>query len=83
MVKKSRALVQRKNHNDDLINRMRQGDSLQGQTAVDSWFPPRPVIKKNSAALKELYKTNHVQLADEDLEENQQHTGKHRHLKLA
>ena len=45
----------RKKHNEDLIHRMKQGESLQSQSASDSWFPPRPVIKKNSAALRELY----------------------------
>ena len=55
MVKKSKTIVQRKNHNEDVINRMKNGESLQNQTAVDSWFPPRPVIKKNTNAMKSLY----------------------------
>ena len=54
-MKNSKVLVQRKKHNEDLINRMKQGESLQNQSTSDSWFLPRPVIKKNSAALKELY----------------------------
>ena len=46
MKKENKSLVQRNKHNKDLIDRMRQGDSLQSQTASDSWFPPRPIIKK-------------------------------------
>ena len=52
---KTKRLGSKKKHNEDLINRMKQGESLQSQSASDSWFPPRPVIKKNSAALRELY----------------------------
>ena len=67
-MKNSKVLVQRKKHNEDLINRMKQGESLQTQSASDSWFPPRPVIKKNSAALRELY-------VPEELNEEQLTTG--------
>lgn len=38
--------IQRKAHNDDLINRMRRGESMSLCKASDTWFPPRPVIKK-------------------------------------
>ena len=81
MVKKSKTIVQRKSHNEDLIYRMKNGESLQNQTAVESWFPPRPVIKKNTGAMKSLY-------GDEPFpeilaSENDDLEKKPRHLKLA
>ena len=80
---KSKISVQRKKHNEDLINRMKQGESLQNQTAADSWFPPRPVIKKDSAALKELYLPSEVN-EEKVLSSSVEKTPKKvRHLKLA
>ena len=55
MNKKHTSRVQRKNHNEDLIERMKKGDPLQTQSALDSWFPPRPVVKKNTSLLKQLH----------------------------
>lgn len=45
----------RTKHNLDLIRRMREGDSLKSFDSRASWFPPRPVIEKDSQALSQLY----------------------------
>lgn len=47
----------RKRHNHDLIKRMREGDPLKGFDNQSSWFPPRPVIKKDEKAIAKLYKS--------------------------
>jgi hypothetical protein len=82
-MKSSKVSVQRKKHNEDLINRMKQGESLQSQSASDSWFPPRPVIKKNSAALRELYVPD--QLSEEEFANSahSEEVNKINHLRLA
>ena len=48
----------RKKNNADVIERMKEGDSLQRYSAQSSWYPPRPVIKKDAAAIAELYKNS-------------------------
>lgn len=45
----------REKHNQDIIERMKSGDTLQRYTAQSSWFPPRPVIKKDVSAIEMLY----------------------------
>ncbi len=45
----------RKKHNADLLSRMRDGENLQSYSAQASWYPPRPILKKDSAAIAELY----------------------------
>lgn len=47
--------LNRKKHNENLIERMRKGESLQSHDAISSWFPPRPIIEKDKEALKQLY----------------------------
>ena len=42
-------------HNIELIRRMRDGDPLKSFDSRASWFPPRPVIAKDSAAISNLY----------------------------
>ena len=46
----------RKKHNGDLIKRMNDGDSLKSFDSMSSWFPPRPVIKKDVKVMAKLYK---------------------------
>ena len=43
-------------HNDQLIDRMRRGDSLWAFDSQSSWFPPRPIIKKDAQMINMLYK---------------------------
>lgn len=45
----------RKSENDDLIRRMRMGESLVRVDVFDMWFPPRPTIKKDKDAIRRLY----------------------------
>lgn len=44
---------ERKKRNQDIIRRMKRGDPLQGRSS-DTWFPPRPTIKKDKEAIKKL-----------------------------
>lgn len=45
----------RKAENDELIRRMRRGESLSRCDASDTWFQPRPVIKKNKKEMARIY----------------------------
>jgi hypothetical protein len=45
----------RKSHNDDLIRRYRNGESLCAVDGKATWFPPRPLIEKDPEAIKRLY----------------------------
>lgn len=45
----------RKERNSDLIQRMRNGDQLTSFNSYASWYPPRPIIEKDSRAVRELY----------------------------
>lgn len=45
----------RDKHNQEILDRMKSGDTLQRYTAQASWFPPRPVIKKDTKAIEILY----------------------------
>ena len=45
----------RKEHNRDLIRRMRNGDSLTSYDSTASWFPPRPCIEKDEKEMVRLY----------------------------
>jgi hypothetical protein len=42
---------QRKKENDALIERMRKGESLASVSVSSTWWPPRPVIKKDLSLL--------------------------------
>lgn len=46
----------RKRHNQELIRRMRNGDNLKSFDNYASWYPPRPILKKDSKAIDFLYK---------------------------
>ncbi|MBP6217022.1 MAG: hypothetical protein KA436_00380 [Oligoflexales bacterium] len=48
--------LKRKQYNSDLIRRMKNGDSLKSFDNSASWFPKRPVIKKDPLAIAILYK---------------------------
>ena len=45
---------ERSQRNRDILNRRLQGDALMGRPQ-DTWFPPRPSIKKDEEAVKRLY----------------------------
>jgi len=48
---------QRIENNQDILRRMKGGDSLQYNASL-TWFPPRPQLKKDSKLVKELYGDN-------------------------
>ena len=41
--------------NQDVIYRMRKGESLSSYNSFSSWFPPRPLVKKDKEAVTKLY----------------------------
>lgn len=45
----------RRQHNADLIRRMRNGEPLNAVDSKASWFPPRPVIEKDPREMARLY----------------------------
>ena len=45
----------RKQHNYDLIRRMRNGDALYSFDSQQSWYPPRPIVKKDKSEMSRLY----------------------------
>ena len=45
----------RRERNSELVRRMRDGDSLTSFSNASSWFPPRPIIQKDSAEIAKLY----------------------------
>lgn len=57
----------RREHNQDLIRRMRNGESLTSFDSQASWYPPRPTITKDPKAIAKLYgKKAHPVKTDEE-----------------
>ncbi len=54
-VEQEKVVELRKKHNQQLIRRMKEGDPLKSFDSFSSWFPPRPIIEKDSDAVKRLY----------------------------
>jgi hypothetical protein len=48
----------RRQHNADLIRRMRSGDSLTSFDSKASWYPPRPIIKKDTREMERVYRAD-------------------------
>jgi len=48
----------RKARNEQLIRRMKAGEPLWSYDSKASWFPPRPIIEKDPAAIKKLYESS-------------------------
>lgn len=42
--------------NKEIIKRLKNGEDLKLYSTYDSWFPPRPVIKKDKNLIKKLTK---------------------------
>lgn len=59
--------VMRRQHNEDLLRRMRSGEALWSFDSNASWFPERPKIKKDPKALARLYRTAEENSASETL----------------
>ena len=60
----------RRERNSELVRRMRNGDSLSSFNSYSSWYPPRPVIEKDSHALQKLYGADVVPLTKEHGDQN-------------
>lgn len=54
-MKKDELEAKRKAKNDELIERMRAGESLSSFDKNQSWYPNRGVIKKDKDAIAKLY----------------------------
>lgn len=53
-MKEDELAKRRKLKNEDLVSRMREGENLALYSPSDTFFPPRPIIKKDIKALKQL-----------------------------
>ena len=47
-------LKKRKEMNEDIIRRLKAGETLQDRASL-TWFPPRPLIEKDKDEIKNLY----------------------------
>jgi hypothetical protein len=45
----------RKIHNNELLRKMKAGENLTTADTFSLWFPPRPIIKKDTDIIKTLY----------------------------
>lgn len=45
----------RRQHNSELIRKMRNGESMTSFDSKASWFPPRPVIEKDKREMARVY----------------------------
>lgn len=45
---------ERKLRNKDLIRRLKAGEDLSTMSMQDSWFPPRPIIKKDTEKMLDM-----------------------------
>lgn len=50
----------RRQHNLDLMRRMRGGESLNAYDSKASWFPPRPIVKKDEKEISRVYQNPSV-----------------------
>lgn len=55
----------RKQRNADLLRRMRSGEPLTSFDSRASWFPPRPIIKKDAREIERLYHGSSAQNSDQ------------------
>lgn len=45
----------RKNRNQEILQKMKDGDPLTNFDSMSSWFPPRPTIEKDKKVMEQLY----------------------------
>ena len=61
----------RKERNQEIVRKMRAGESLSSFDSQASWFPERPKIEKNLEAIQKLYgKASSGQTADSEKKGN-------------
>lgn len=69
-IKSNKEEQKRREHNGDLIRRMKDGETLTSFDSTSSWFPPRPIVKKDQRAIERLYR--------EEAIDDQEKTGEER-----
>ena len=47
--------LKRRQHNKEILSRMKKGEALTSFNSHTSWFPPRPIVKKDQADMQKLY----------------------------
>ena len=52
---KTKEKEERERRNKDLVRRMKKGENLTAYNTQDTWFPNRPLIKKDKELIKKLY----------------------------
>lgn len=62
----------RRQHNLDLVRRMRGGESLNAYDSKASWFPPRPMIKKDEKEISRVYKAKSPRMQERAVERKPQ-----------
>ncbi|MEI8025046.1 MAG: hypothetical protein WCI18_01740 [Pseudomonadota bacterium] len=60
----------RKERNQELVRKMRAGESLSSFDSQASWFPERPKIEKNLEAIQKLYVKDTEQKSENDSTSN-------------
>jgi hypothetical protein len=45
----------RSRHNDSVLAKLKKGENLSQHSSMSSWFPPRPIVKKNIGDLNKVY----------------------------
>jgi hypothetical protein len=46
----------RKERNEDIVKRMKNGEDLSTIERSATWWPPRPIIKKSKKDIEKVYK---------------------------
>ena len=47
--------AKRMQHNTEVLGKFNRGESLSSFSSHSSWFPPRPIVKKDKGAVRKLY----------------------------
>lgn len=45
----------RRRENRDIIERMKRGETLVKTDVMSTWFPPRPIVKKDKREMARIY----------------------------
>ena len=69
----------RDKRNKDIVSRLKRGESTRTVPPEATWWPPRPIIKKDPEAIKRLYNSDPIdspkqptlKLVDDEEDESQ------------
>jgi hypothetical protein len=59
----------RRQHNQDILRRLRSGEALMSYDSKDSWYPPRPIIKKDEREMARVYSRDDKRGGDDGMGE--------------